>query len=241
MRRGHTLAAFAVAAISLTAVAKPAHAQIGTSFVGVGEFDTDHNYLALVGVSVSPRRPGWSWTAGATAYWLQYPLGIGATRNNTHKSLTSFQPHVGLKDSFTGGDLSATVGYSFGSSSDNGVPFFNGAGGKGVTNGVQFDYWGSGAYNAQALADYNYGSSSLWTRGRVGVRVAQWTAGSASVGGEVGYEKGDSYSATRVGGVLMLTPGPGTGVNFAVGRKLIGKGGTPDATYFTAEIVLYPH
>lgn len=238
MRIGKTLMAVAMVGVSFAAVAKPAHAQLGTTFVGVGEFDTDNNYLALAGVSVSPRRPGWSWIAGVSGYWLQYPTGT-----DTHKNVTGITPTVGLKNSFNGGSFSARVGYTFtGSSSSLGVPIFSSeGGGKGVVNTAQLDYWGSGAVSAQAIGSYNYGSESFWGRGRLGARIARWNDGAVTIGPEVAYLSGDGYSFTRIGGVLGLNPGPGTGINLAIGRKLAGEGTASDATYFTAELVLFPH
>jgi hypothetical protein len=234
--RGIKAAASAAMLLVFAATAKPAHAQLGWSAVGVGDFDTGNVYLVLGGLSVSPQRAGWSPIAGVSAYWLQYPTsGTGSGS----QSVVTVTPTIGLKDNFHTGDFSARVGYSF--SGKSGIPIVNAlASGSGVVNEVQVDYWGTGAYSAQGIADYNYGSSSFWGRGRFGVRFAKWTNGSASIGPELTYLHSDTYSATRYGGVLGISPGLGTQINAAVGRKN-ANGANADATYFTFELVLYPH
>lgn len=242
MRFGKTLVAFATAVISYGALAKPAQAQIGTTFVAVGEFDTEETYLAFVGVSVSPRRPGWSWIAGANAYWLQYPLGNVA---DDHRSVTAIVPSVGIKNSFGTGSFSARVGYAITNTDNDGdvsIPVFSPEGSSsGVTTSAQVDYWGSGAMSAQAIGSYNFGSESFWGRGRLGFRVAKWDRGALSIGPELGYQNSEDYKATKIGGVVGLNPGPGTQINAAIGRKLVQNHSESNATYFAIEFVLYPH
>ncbi|HEX6559305.1 MAG TPA: cellulose biosynthesis protein BcsS [Longimicrobiales bacterium] len=226
-------AAFVCAFAALAVHATPAHAQLGWTFVGVGDFDTSDVYLVLGGVSVSPTRAGWSPVAGVTAYWLQYPLG------SDHQNVTSVTPSIGLKNSFGTGAFQARVGYSFSNKDD--VPLVNAeASGSGVVNSAQVDYWGTGAMSAQAIGSYNWGSEAFWGRGRLGFRVARFgDVGSISVGPEATYLTSSGYNATRVGGVLGFNPGRGTTINAAVGRKFPSIG--EDATYFTFELVLYPH
>jgi hypothetical protein len=231
-KRGIRAVAIAAAFLSFAGLAKPAHAQLGWSFVGVGDFDTDNVYLVLGGVSVGPQRAGWAPVAGVSAYWLQYPAGTGT------QSFVTVTPTIGLKNNFHTGDFIGRVGYSF--SGKNDIPIVNAqASGSGVVTEGQVDYWGTGAMSAQGIADYNFGSSSFWGRGRLGFRFAKWTNGSASIGPEVTYLNSNNYSATRVGGVLGINPGLGTQLNAAVGRKMADGGN--DATYFTFELVLYPH
>ena len=219
----------------------PAHAQLGVTVVGVGEFDTDDTYLVLGGVGVSPRGEGWSWVASVTAYWLQYPVFGGI--NDATRSVTAITPAVGIKNNFGSGSASFRVGYSFKNRDDdrdeNDIPAFAPDGGDGLTNTAQVDYWGSGSVSAQGIASYHYGSESFWGRGRLAKRLFHVGAGSISLGGEAAYLDSEDYSATKVGGLVMFNVGPGTQINAAVGRKLPNAG--PDATYFTFELVLYPH
>ena len=232
--RGIKAVAVAAAFLSLIGTAKPAHAQLGWTFVGVGDFDTSNVYLVLGGVTVSPTRSGWSPYGGVSAYWLQYPQGTNSTQN-----VVTVTPMVGLKNSFGTGDFNVGVGYSFAGKGD--IPIVNAAAsGSGVVNEAQVDYWGTGAVALQGIASYNYGSSSFWGRGRAGLRVARFNYGGITVGPEVTYLNGGNYSATRIGGFLGITPGRGTTINAAVGRKNANDG-NPDATYFTFELVLYPH
>ena len=65
--------------------------------------------------------------------------------------------------------------------------------------------------------------------------------GSVSIGGEAAYLDSNNYSATKFGGVLGINPGPGVGINAAVGKKMPSNDVAPDATYFTFELVLFPH
>lgn len=232
-RHATKVATFVALVVTLMAVPKSAHAQLGWTFVGVGDFDTSNTYLVLGGLSVSPQRQGWSPLGAVNAYWLQYPSGTG------HQNVTSVTPMVGLKDNFGTGAFQVKVGYAF-ANKDNVVPVINPlASGSGVTNGAQLDYWGTGAMTAQAIADYNYGSEAFWGRGRLGFRVARFTNGGVTVGPELAYLHSSTYHATRIGGVLGLTPGAGTTINAAIGRK--NENGPNDATYFTFELVLFPH
>jgi hypothetical protein len=227
-------------ALSFAGSVTPAHAQLGWTFVGVGEFDTDDVVLALGGVSVSPRGEGWNWVAGVSAYWLQYPSGIAD--NNT--SVISVTPSVGIKNNFGMGSAQARVGYSFQDRDDDdiaGVPAFAESGGDGFVTSAQVDYWGTGSWSAQAIGSYNFGSESIWTRGRLAKRLfSVGNAGSVSLGAEAAWLDSDTYGATKIGGLVMFNPGRGTQLNAAVGQKM-GSGSASDATYFTFELVLYPH
>lgn len=233
--------AAAIATAFFFSDADQAHAQLGVTVVGVGEFDTEDTYLVLGGVSVSPRTEGWSWIAGVSAYWLQYPVFGGL--NDATRSVTAITPSVGIKNNFGSGSGSFRVGYSFKNddddNDDNNVPAFAEGGGDGIVNTAQIDYWGSGSIAAQGIASYNYGSESFWGRGRLAKRLFNVGAGGISLGAEAAYLDSEGYNATKIGGLVMFNAGPGTQLNAAVGRKLPSTG--PDATYFTFEIVLYPH
>jgi hypothetical protein len=238
-------AAFAAAiatAFFFSGSVTPAHAQLGVTVVGVGEFDTEDTYLVLGGVGVSPRGEGWTWVASVSAYWLQYPIFGGV--NDATRSVTAITPSVGIKNNFGSGSASFRVGYSFKADDDddidiNGERAFAEGAGDGITNTAQVDYWGSGSVSAQGIATYHYGSESFWGRGRLAKRLFSVGAGSISLGAEAAYLDSEGYSATKVGGLAMFNAGPGTQLNAAIGRKLPNSG--PDATYFTFELVLYPH
>lgn len=243
IRRVNFAVALAVFTLLFAGSPKTAHAQLGWTFVGVGEFDTDDVVLVLGGVTVAPRREGWAPLAGLSAYWLRYPI-VG-TAGNDNRTVTSIVPAVGLQNSFGSGAFQARVGYAF-TDSDNddnlgGVPAFTAeAGDDGVVTTAQVDYWGSGAWNAQAIGTYNFGAEALWARGRLGRRLfTVGDAGSLGLGAEVAFLDSDEYGATKVGGVVNFNPGRGTTLNAAVGRKL-GHNDVGNATYFTFELVLYP-
>ncbi|MGQ0560893.1 MAG: hypothetical protein ACT443_03350 [Gemmatimonadota bacterium] len=241
IRRAYVAAALA-AALLLAGRTTPAHAQLGWTFVGVGEFDTDDVILVLGGVSVSPQRRGWSPVGGVSAFYLQFP--IGPQNGDDTRNITAVVPSVGIKNNFGSGAFQLRVGYSFRSSdrdddTDTIPAFAAEVGEDGVVNTAQVDYWGSGAWNAQAIATYNYGSEAFWGRGRLARRLFGFgDDGAVSLGAEAAYLDSDNYAATKLGGLVMFNPGRGTLLNAAVGRKL-GRDDFSDATYFTFELVLY--
>lgn len=234
-----TLLALVTAFVAFGGLAKPAYAQLGWTFAGVGEYDTDHVYLVVGGISVSPRSGAWSPVSGVTAYWLQYP--IGTTMTGAKKNVTVVEPSIGLKNGFGTGSFEMRVGYAFTNATNNSaIPAFTASTGDGVVNSAQVDYWGSGAYSLQGIADYNYGAQSFFGRGRIGKRLfAAGNNSNVSLGAEAAYIHSPDYSATKIGGVLGLNPGAGTQLNATIGRKL-GGGTASDATYFAFELVLYP-
>lgn len=217
---------------------QPAQAQLGWSFVGVGEFDTADTYLVLGGVSVGAQRTGWTPVAGLQAYWVQY---VTNPTTDATTSVTAVTPSVGLKNSFETGAFTARVGYTFVNGDIvGGTPAFSSdVTDDGVVTSAQLDYWGTGKVGLQGIATYNFGGESFWGRGRALFRVASFANGGLSVGPEVAYLNTNGYSATKFGGVVGLNPGKGTTINAAVGRKMADGGA--DATYFGFELVLYPH
>lgn len=239
MKRTFVLAAAVMAAVLFSGNATPVHAQVGATFVGVGEFDTDDVYMGLVGVSVSPRGQGWTWVAGVSAYWLQYPLGGLTDNERTIKAIT---PSVGIKNNFGSGSALARIGYSFTDRDTNEtVPAFTAeANDDGFVTSAQLDYWGSGTWMAQGIASYNLESEAFWGRARLGRNIITLGNGGAiSLGAEAAYLDSNNYNATKVGGVLGFNPGAGTQLNAVVGRKIVDGGS--NATYFAFELVLYPH
>lgn len=242
IKRAHFAALFVTALLAIAGTPRPAHAQLGWTFVGFGEFDTDDVFLVLGSVSVSPRRPGWSPVGGLSVHWLQYP--IGSTTANDRRTVTAIVPSVGLKNSFGTGAFLVRAGYSITNRKNfnEAVPAFTAEGNDdGVVTSAQLDYWGRGEWMNQAIASYNFGSQSFWGRGRLGHRILSFgSSSSLALGGEAAYLNSTDYSATKVGGFLGFTPGPGTGLEFSVGRKF-GQANASDATYFGFGLVLYPH
>lgn len=225
--------AFAAALLATAGIAQPAHAQLGVTWVGVGEFDTEDVVFVMGGVSVSPRRQGWSPTGGVTLSWMQYPIGTG------DRSAFTVTPNVGIKNSFGSGSMGLRVGYAIRSGNDEGGPIFADGGDDGFTTSGNLDYWGNGSWSAQALAATNWGAESFWGRGRLLKGF-----GRISVGPEFVYMSGNGYSATKIGGVVAFQPGPGVGIDVAVGVRNPSDsdfGEAKNATYFSAAIVLYPH
>jgi hypothetical protein len=233
----------AIAAVALLGAAKPAHAQLGFTVIGVGEFDTDDVVLVLGGVSVSPMRLGWSPVAGVQASWLQYPTGLGGEDT---RSIITVVPSVGIKNSFGTGTAQFRVGYAFRDANDDdddliGRPIVAAdVGDDGITNSAQLDYWGNGDIGAQLIGSYNYGSEAFWGRGRLTKRIFSLSGdGHVRAGGEAAYLNGEDYSAWQVGGIVGFHAGGGTIINVGAGQKL-ASGDGKDATYFRAEIVLTP-
>ncbi len=231
-RIGAVAALMTTALAALAASARPAEAQLGFTFYSVGEFDTNDVVLALAGVTVSPRRTGWTPTAGLQAYWLRFPIGT------VDKTVISLTPSVGLRNGFGTGSVSFRVGYSFSDAEIEGSPGVAADIGDGVVNSVQLDYWGTGKLGAQAIASYNYGSENLWARGRLTQRLMGYgDAGQIRVGAEVAYLNGNNYSSIQPGVLVGFHPSAGTIINLGVGRRF---NDGEDATYFKAELVLIP-
>lgn len=228
MKRRVLAAVLCSAVLGLSEPAAPVAAQLGWSAYAVGEFDSDDLALALAGVTVGPRRSGWSPIAGAQVMWLDLPA-ISAT-------VTSFLPSVGLRNSFSTGSFAVRVGYNFSNRDVDGFAGSSGDIGDGVTNSVSLDYWGSGSVYLQGLASYNYGSENLWSRARAMTRLLGYGSEGSIMGGvEAAYLNGDGYSSLQPGIVVGFTPSRGTTINVGVGRRL---GDGNDATYFKAELAL---
>ena len=214
---------------ALAATIRRAEAQLVWTFYSVGEVDTN-DVLGLAGVSVSPRRQGWTPTASLQAYWLRFPIGLG------DKTVISVMPSVGIRNAFGTGSVSFRVGYNFSDSEVAGSPGVTAHVGDGVVNSVQLEYWGTGNLGAQFIGSYNYGSENLWSRARLTHRIAGLgSTGQIRAGGEVAYLNEKDFSSIQPGVVLGLQPSGTTIINFGVGRRL---NDGEDTTYFKAEVVL---
>lgn len=244
-RRSYLLVSLVAFFVLIAGSVTPARAQLGFTVVGVGEFDTDDVYLALGSVTVAPRRTGWSPLASLTALWVQFPVSGTIAGSDEKQSVITVLPSVGVQNAFNGGAFQVRAGYAFSDRDEDdvlGVPAFTAeAGDDGVVTTAQVDYWGTGAWNAQAIATYNFGAEASWVRGRLGKRLfGVGDAGSLGIGAEAALLDSDAYGATKIGGVVFFNPGPGTQINAAIGKKL-GRDDAGDATYFTFELVLFPH
>ncbi|MEX2280865.1 MAG: hypothetical protein WEE89_00075 [Gemmatimonadota bacterium] len=211
--------------------ARPAQAQWGWTFYSVGEFDTNDVVFALAGISIAPQRMGWVPVAGIQAYWLRFPIGT------SDQSVISVLPSVGLGRNFDGGAFQVRVGYNF-SNEDIRAANVTADVGDGVVNTAQLDYWGTGGLGAQGIMSYNYGSESLWARGRVTTRLTDYgSAGQIRIGGEVAYLDGNGFSSVQPGVIVGFHPSAGTIINAGVGKRF---NDGEDATYFKVELVLTP-
>lgn len=227
--RGISLAA---AAACITA--ESARAQWSATAVGVAEYDTNETLLLLAGVSVSPfGGPGISPVFGIQVYRLSFETVAGTTE------VWSVRPSAGIRNNFDGGSAQFRVGYAF-TSRDVPTPIAGGVGDRrdGVVISSQVDWWGTGGpLGAQAIASYNFGSSSLWARGRLTTRLTSTDRGQVRVGGEVAFLNDDDFTMVQPGAVIEWHTRPrGPILALGVGRKLNDPG--EDATYFKLEAVL---
>lgn len=224
-----------LAVIALAMSAAQAQAQWSVTGVGVAEYDTNETLLLLAGVSASPwGGPGVAPVFGVQGYRLSFPRPAGGTT-----VIWSVRPSAGLRNNFRGGSGQLRIGYAFTSREVTDAPPTTVVADPkdGVVLSGQLDWWGTGGpLGAQLLASYNFGASTLWTRGRITTRIAQTGPGQVRVGGEVAYYRSDDFRAVQPGGVLEWHTGGGTILAFGVGRKLNDPG--DDATYFRTEIVL---
>jgi hypothetical protein len=231
---GRLAAAVCVVAACGAAVVQPAQAQWNVTGVGVVEYDTEQTLLVLAGLSAGPGGLGLSPVIGVMGYYLRFDVGDRSV------NVWTVRPNAGLRYGFQGGAWQARVGYAF-TSRDEGVPDLviqDAAGGDGVVVSTALDWWGTGGpLGAQLLGAYNFGSESLWTRGRLTTRVTQPAAGGGMhVGGEVALLHSPGFTAWQPGAVINWhTPG-GTILGLGVGLKISED--APNATYFRGEVVL---
>lgn len=222
--------------LSAGAATRPASAQLGWTVYGVGEFDTEDVIYVLAGLNLAPSRLGIVPVFNIQGFMLQYPL------LSKDQQIFGVTPSIGVANNFTGGTAAARVGYTLaGSKNELGElpPNVTADVGEGVVTTGQFEYWGTGALGAQAIASYNFDSEALWARGRLTHRIFGWgDAGHVRAGGEVAYlNLGKANFSTVQPGVLIgFHTGRGTIINAGAGVKL--SEGPPDATYFKAELVL---
>ena len=154
---------------------------------GAAEVDDDDLLLLLIGASLRAGGLGWKPYAAVTAYHLQFPVGTGTVDRNV------IVPTVGLSNETSVGSVSFGAGYAFANRDATDPILVGGESGRGVVATAQWNHWGTGTHNYQALGSYNFGTEFLWTRGR-----ASWPLRQGSplwAGGEVALMGGGEPSA----------------------------------------------
>lgn len=212
--------------------ARPVSAQWQASSYGVVEYDTEQTLLLLAGLSAGPGGRGLAPRVGVQAYHLSYDGSPGRT------TVVTVRPWVGLRNSYEGGSVNASVGYAF---SNKDEAFTTGAfvpdRGDGVVLSGGWDFWGTGGpIGYQLLGSYNLGTESLWTRGQVTTRLRQMNPGQTRVGVEVAYLAGKGYSGVQPGAIIQFHNGAGRILGLGAGMKFFEGGG--DAVYFKVELGL---
>jgi len=225
----------AVAVVGLmfsTFSARPMLAQWHATGIGVAEYDTKQTLLLLAGLSGSPGGKGVVPTIGAQGYYLTF------TSNAVRTNVVTIQPHVGLADNYDGGSVGASIGYSFANKEVRAVSTATGNQGSGTVLSGSWDHWGTGGpMGHQVLGSYNFGSKSLWTRGRITRNMTPGGPSQRRVGVELAYLEGKDYSAYQPGGVLEFHDPKGNILGLGAGMKFFGKG-AGSAVYFKAEGVV---
>jgi hypothetical protein len=218
--------------LALTLVAgTAASAQWTVGGYGVAEYDTKQTLLLLAGASASPRGGGIRPMVALQAYHLGYDNG------SSRANLPTVRPAVGLTSGYNGGAAYGTVGYAFTKHEVRGAPVVGSDIGEGVVASGGWDYWGTGGpLGSQVLGSYNFGSESVWGRGRVTTRVSQRGAASTRIGAEMAYLSGPGYDAWQPGGVFEWRRASGQVIGLGAGAKLAGSGG--NAAFFRVETYL---
>ena len=213
-------------------------AQLSTTIYGVGEFDTQDVVLVLGGVSLTPGGLGLRPTGNLQAYWLQYPTGLGDAKTDQ----IGVTPSVGLRYMMPTSFFEVRGGYTFVDTEAENFPAGVVANvGDGAMAAAQWEHWGTGRLGLQALGSYNFGSETLWTRGRVTHGIFNYgPQNPVHIGAEAAYLTSSSdlvdYSALQVGGLLGMRAGESLIFNVGAGRKLVDAP-LEDATYFRVEMV----
>ena len=194
---------------------------------GVAEYDTKKTFLLLAGISGGPAGLGIKPRIGVQAYELGFDAGTART------NVFVIKPFVGLTNNYNGGAVSGSVGYAFSNSNTKvvGGTALTSDNGKGVVLSGGWDYWGTGGpAGYQVLGSYNFGSSSLWTRGRATRRLGQTNT---HVGAEVAYLNGDNYWAWQPGALVQFHSPSGSQLGLGAGMKFFQGG--QNAVYFKIE------
>jgi hypothetical protein len=223
------------------------HAQstIHPSFFGSTEFDTKGTNFYLLGTYIGfPTGGAWSPYFEADAYHLNFPAGA------KRQSLNAVNPTIGLQHNAARASVSFGVGYSFVSSNASGASLNTERGGEsGVTASFGANSTGPGErpYQTEFLANYNFGSSYLWSRARGSVPAGTSAAHPLRVGlelvGQGGSHNGSSTHAFSVGPFFNYQVTPQFKTGLAGGAKFYGSNGTTGsgtAAYIKWEFSLSP-
>lgn len=229
----------AIAAALLAPLA--AHAQaLNPSFSLDADFDTKGSNFYGAGMFLGlPSTSALSPYIDLYTYYLNYPAG--ATRGSIH----AFNPTVGLSYSTGRSSVNAGIGYAFVSKSA-GVPTLNTerGGESGVTASFGAHTTGTGErpYKAELLANYNFGSDYLWSRGRASVPMGYSVTHPSRIGFEVvgqgANHAGASSHSFSFGPVLETKLTPHLGFTVSAGPKFNSSGGS--SAYLSLSLGINP-
>ena len=224
----------AVVGLMVSLFSARASAQWHATAIGVAEYDTKQTSLLLAGLSATPGGKGIAPIVGIQGYALGYKGGTSRT------NVFTVQPFVGLANNYDGGSVAGHIGYAFSNKSVS-APVqstVTGDQGQGVVVSGSWDQWGTGGpIGHQLLGSYNFGSKSLWTRGRVTRNLTPGGPSQRRVGAELAYLEGTGYSAFQPGGVLEFHDPKGNILGLGAGMKFFGNRGG-NAVYFKVEGVV---
>jgi hypothetical protein len=175
-----------------------AQSQIGGAAYAGGEWDHADVHLYHAGVALQPAQlQGWGPAAGIFAFALSYPEA------DDRASVRGVTPSVGIRHQWPVGAIQGSVGYSWveveGPDGTDGRPVFGGTE-SGVALSASADYWGTGAWEAQAIVSGNVASEYIFGRLR-GARTIL-PSPNIALGGELVLQGNGDYSAFQAGPLL---------------------------------------
>lgn len=217
-----------VTALGLSAA--PLHAQWTGSVYGTGEYDTNETNLLLAGLSMSPGGGDVAPIFGLQAYRLSYKAGTGTT------SVFVVKPSAGLRFRLSPtASANLSLGYAFTNKDVPATALSSAADrGDGVVVSGGLDLRPSESkISYQALASYNFGSESLWSRLRAPIQLRSTSDGTWSIAPEASYISGTGYNAFQPGAVVLYQSNSGFGFGAGVAVNLPNQGS--NSTVFKVE------
>lgn len=182
----------------------------------VGYVDGDETGLGLLGAQVRPGGFGLQPVGSLEAFVLGYPGPL-----DEQTSLWSISPGAGIHYAAPNGAFSARGGYQFVLDEEiEDAPFFAG-GESGPFVTVQGQYWGMTPI-VEALANYNFTSSFLWTQAQAYLPVFPVPPGSIDLGAEYIFQgdlDDDDSRAQLFGPLVRWATGTGAFVFVSGGMK----------------------